>query len=137
MLIDVAKKDIQATNTSVLAEQMFDASTAKGLVEVAYLESQGFHEAAFRRLQQVEMAAPGGGFCGAGSCGLERVDASSDAGKDLMKKVDAKAGDTVLKDTERSCKCGNKTIVYAFSKNKVNKYCESCGSFESKAGKAA
>ncbi len=122
---------IAKTDTSV-AIQMFDRDTAIGLRQVAYLESIGQYGQAFEEMDRVEEMAPGGGFCGAGSCGLESVDIMSDSGRNLAKKLNASSGDTILKDTERSCKCGSKTIVYAFNKKKVNKYCESCGSSESK-----
>lgn len=126
LLLELAKQDI------AVVEQMFDASTAQGLQEVVYLESIGRTEQAFERMWQVEQAAPGGGNCGSGSCGLESVDLLTDAGKELAKKVKAEAGDTVLKDKERACKCGSKNIIYAYNKRKVNKYCQGCGAFESK-----
>lgn len=129
MLLNMAKKN------TALAAQMFDTNTAHGLQEVAYLESIGRYEEAFTRFQEVEKAAPGGGYCGAGSCGLESVDTLSDAGKELMKQLKAEAGDTVVKDKERSCKCGKKEIVYAYNRNKVNKLCQGCGAFESKKTK--
>lgn len=131
ILIGEAKRD------SSVAEQIFDKATATGLQEVAYLELQGRYQEAFDRQQEVEKAAPGGGFCGAGRCGLEGVNESSKEGQELAKKLKAAPSDTIIKDTERACRCGKKTIVYAFNKNKVNKYCQSCGSFESKVSKAA
>jgi hypothetical protein len=131
LLLDLGKKDFAA------AEQMFDAKTAQGLRQVAYFEATGREQEAFDLMRKVEEAAPGGGFCGAGSCGLESVNLASEAGKELAKKVKAEAGDTVVKDKERACKCGSKSIVYAYNKKKVNKYCESCGAFESKASKAS
>lgn len=129
LLLDVAKQDV------VIAEQMFDKTTAVGLQKVAYLESIGQLDQANQMMQQVEKTAPGGGFCGAGSCGLESVDINSKSGKDLMKKLNADNKDTLVKDKERACKCGSKSIVYAYNKTKVNKYCEGCGSFESKITK--
>ncbi len=131
LLLDMAKKD------SIVAEQIFDEETAVGLREVAYLESVGRNDEAFARMQEVLEAAPGGGYCGAGSCGLEAVDTLSKDGKELMKDLKAEAGDKLVKDKERACKCGKKDIVYAYNKNKVNKYCQSCKAFESKASKVA
>ncbi len=128
-LLSLAKHD-----TSV-AEQMFDKPTAAGLQQVAILEQAGRFQEAFELMQTVEKAAPGGGFCGAGSCGLESVNISSESGKDLVKKLNADSKDTIVKDTERACRCGKKSIVYAYNKNKVNKLCTSCGSFESKVSK--
>ena len=121
-----------------LANTMFDAKTAAGLQEVAYLESIGQHEAAFARMNEVESAAPGGGYCTGGSCGLENVNLLSEAGKTLAEKLKAKPGDSVVADKIRSCKCGKKgTIVYAYNSGKVNKYCQSCTGFESKTSKVA
>lgn len=126
LLLDEAKSDI------VLAAEIFDAKTASGLQQVAYLESVGNNQAAFELFQKIEQAAPGGGFCGAGSCGLEGVDMKSSQGQALKRALKAESGDTVVKDKERACKCGQKSIVYAYNKNKVTKLCESCGAFESK-----
>lgn len=130
LLLDIAKKD------SAVAEEIFDKRTADGLRQVSYLESVGRFEEALALQVSVEKAAPGGGYCGAGSCGLERVDTSGEAGEKLKKAVGFEDGDTLLKDTERACKCGKKSIVYAFNKSKVNKYCTSChaSSSERKSG---
>jgi hypothetical protein len=130
-LLAIAKHDV------VIAEQMFDKQTADSLQHIGTLEAAGMFEEAQRLMLDVEKTAPGGGFCGAGSCGLESVSLNTQEGKDLMGKLKVKAGDTVLKDTERKCKCGSKSIVYAFNKYKVNKFCQSCGSFESKITKSA
>ena len=129
LLLDVAKKD------TVVAEQMFDVKTAVGLQEVARLESLGNYNQAFTLMEEIEKNAPGGGFCGAGSCGLESVNTVGDTGKELLKNLKAEDKDTIVKDTERACKCGKKEIVYAYNKKKVNKYCQSCGSFETKVTK--
>lgn len=126
LLLDMAKQD------QSVAEQIFDARTAEGLKQVAYLESIGQYDLAFARMQAVEQAAPGGGYCSGGSCGLESVNIHSETGKELAEKLQAKSGDTIVRDTERACKCGAKKIVYAYNANKVNKYCEGCKAFESK-----
>jgi hypothetical protein len=126
LLLNYVKDDEAA------AEQMFDRQTSRDLQEVVYLESIGEHEQAHKLMEQVQENAPGGGYCGAGSCGLENVELSSLEGKELAKKVRAEAGDVVLKDKIRKCKCGSTGIIYAFNAKKVNKFCESCGAFESK-----
>lgn len=131
MLLNLAKHD------TVIAEQMFDEKTADGLKAVTYLESIGQFDAAFEQMKEVETAAPGGGYCGAGSCGLESVNIASKEGKELLKKLGADSSDTVVKDKERACRCGKKSIVYAYNKNKVTKLCGSCGAFESKVSKVA
>jgi hypothetical protein len=66
------------------------------------------------------------------SCGLAPVDLSGEAGEMLKKNLRAEIGDNIIRDVVRSCVCGQKSIVYAYTLTKVNKYCESCGAFESK-----
>jgi len=90
LLLDLGKSDV------VIAEQMFDAKTAKDLQEVARLESIGRPQQASELMQRVEKAAPGGGYCSGGSCGLETVDTSSESGKDMAEGVRAEPGDTVV-----------------------------------------
>lgn len=133
LLIDMARKDVS------VAEQMFDERTLAGLVQVNQLYAQGRDQEAFSLLQKVEAQAPGGGFCSGGSCGLESVDLKSSYGQEIKSKLRAEDGDTIVKDKERKCRCGARGIVYAYNKNKVNKYCTECGAFESKqtTGKAA
>jgi hypothetical protein len=130
-LLDLGKKDIE------VAAQMFDEKTAAGLQQVANLEALGEYERAFELMQEVRQEAPGGGFCGAGSCGLEAVDVSGDEGQKLMQKLGASPGDKIVKDKERACRCGSKSVVYAYSSKKVTKYCEACGAYESKQSKVA
>jgi hypothetical protein len=131
LLLDLAKHD------QSVAEQMFDGKTAAGLQQVMRLERQGDYEKAFTLMQTIEKAAPGGGYCSGGSCGLESVDVNSDDGKALASKLGASNGDTIVKDKERACKCGSKSIVYAFNNKKVNKLCQNCGAFESKVSAVA
>ncbi|HSX44209.1 MAG TPA: hypothetical protein VLE69_02845 [Candidatus Saccharimonadales bacterium] len=114
------------------AAVIFDEETAIGLQEVAYLCSMGLMDEAQTRLSEVEAQAPAPGYCGAGSCGLEAVNLLSESGKEIAKKLKAEKGDKILKDKERSCKCGSKSVFYAYNSGKVNKYCESCHAFESK-----
>lgn len=125
LLLELGKKDF------AVAEQMFDETTARGLQKVAYLEQQGRADEAFRLQQEVEKAAPGGGFCGAG-CGIETVSASSPEGKRLAKLLGANSGYTLAKDKERKCKCGSKRIAYAYTSRKYIKACDDCGSREEK-----
>jgi hypothetical protein len=42
----------------------------------------------------------------------------------------------LVRDKERACRCGKKSIVYAYNKSKVTKHCESCGATETKVSKA-
>ena len=129
ILLNVAKKD------QTVAEQIFDEKTAQRLEEVGVLESQGRYREAQLLWEETRAEAPGGGFCGAGSCGLEGVSTATQEGKEISKKLQAESGDTIVKDKERACRCGKKSIVYAFNKHKINKLCQSCGAFESKTTK--
>jgi hypothetical protein len=131
LLLDLAKND------HTVAEQMFDEKTAVGLRQVMLLEQQGEYEKAFTLMQTIEQAAPGGGYCSGGSCGLESVNLHSDEGKTLAEKLKAKPGDKVVKDKERACKCGSKSVVYAYNSERVNKLCVKCDAFESKISKVA
>jgi hypothetical protein len=114
MLLNMARHD------TTLTADMFDQKTADGLREVAALEARGLTEDAMRRYQEVEKAAPGGGFCGAGSCGLEDLKNSD---LDAVNKLGFNAKDTI-KDTERRCKCGAKTVYYDLKQAK--KGCTTC-----------
>jgi hypothetical protein len=116
---------------------MFDAKTASVLQEVAALERQGRFEEAFIRMQEVEKAAPGGGFCGAGGCGLESVRIQGESGQALLDRLKAEPGDKIVKDTERACRCGSRSIIYAYNMKRVNKLCVACWAFESKVSKVA
>lgn len=130
ILLNLAKKD------QTIAQQMFDQQTADRLKAVVCLENQGRFAEAQLLWEETRDQAPGGGFCGAGSCGLEGVVSGSKEEAELRKKLNAESGDTIVKDKERACRCGKKSIVYAYNKNKVTKYCESCHAFESKVSKA-
>jgi hypothetical protein len=126
LLLKEAKKDV------TLAEQMFDASTALKLAEVIALEAQGRTREAFNLFEETREAAPGGGYCNGGSCGLKAIDEFTEEGKDLADKLQLEGDETLVRDTERACKCGKKTIVYAYNKETVKKYCENCHAFERK-----
>lgn len=117
ILINMADRD------NSLAIEMFDEPTAQGLQEVAYLRSIGLAEEAFARLNEVEAAAPGGGYCGAGSCGLERVLPGSNEAKSI-EDLGFNPKDSLV-DKERKCvKCSRKSVVYDLEKGK--KGCTSC-----------
>jgi hypothetical protein len=131
ILMNLAKQD------KTVAEQMFDEKTAERIQAVGILESQGHYAEAQQLWEETRAEAPGGGFCGAGSCGLEGVVAHSKEDQTLRKKMGADDTDTLVKDKERACRCGKKSIVYAYNKSKVIKFCESCGAHESKVSKAA
>lgn len=118
-----------------IASDAFNTETANGFRAAMVLREQGRLHEAEALLQETKMNAPPSSSCGAGSCGLESVDVASKEGEELKKALKADDGDEVVKDTERACKCGKKTIVYAYNENKVNKYCTSCKAFESKVTK--
>ncbi len=118
MLLKMAQQD------PALADQIFDGKTANGLREVAYLESIGRSNEASRLLREVEADAPGGGYCGAGSCGLESILPGSDEEKLVKNKLGFGDSKDVIKDTERRCKCGAKTVYYDIKQGK--KGCTTC-----------
>jgi hypothetical protein len=106
-----------------MAEQVFDTRTARGLQEVAYLESIGQIERANERLGEIQQQAPGGGFCGAGSCGIVALSELSERGQ---KARELGLGSGLMHDTVRSCPdCKTKNIAYD---SKANKGCTKCGS---------
>ena len=125
----------EAQDNQSIAADIFDEKTARGLQEVSHLQALGQNEEAFLLMQEVEKLAPGGGYCSGGSCGLESIYENSAEGKSLREALKAESGDTIVRDKERKCRCGAKDIVYAYNKNKVNKYCGSCQAFESKRTK--
>lgn len=128
LLLDHGKKDVK------VVEDMFDKKTAEGLREVIRLEAAGLYEAARVKMQEVAEAAPGGGYCGGGSCGIERLNEFSKEGKKAKEELEAEPGETLVEDKERACKsCRNKgAVYYAYSSTKVKKYCNNCGAKEFK-----
>lgn len=129
LLLGEAMRNVEA------ARHAFGEETAQGIMEVQAMQQAGQQQEAFNRMREVEKQAPVGGACSGGSCGLESVNENSLEGKSLRQSLQAEDGDTIVKDKERACKCGSKSIVYAYNKSKVNKYCESCKAFESKRTK--
>lgn len=112
-----------ADQNNGLAAPIFGEDTARGLREVAWLRTNRGEDEAFARLQEVAEAAPGGGYCGAGSCGLESVKPGSlDAKKIEDLGFDPK---NTIKDTERKCvNCKKKKVVYDTKQGK--KGCTGC-----------
>lgn len=112
-----------AASDQTLAAQIFDERTASGLAEVARLSAVGSNELALELFMQVQEQAPGGGFCGAGSCGLEAIDLQNTNDVDALKRLGFDTKDSI-KDTERHCKCGAKAVYYDLKKAK--KGCGAC-----------
>ena len=133
ILLNLAKEDI------TIAEQMFDSGTVERIKATVCLENQGRYAEADLKWEETRTEAPGGGFCGAGSCGLEGVIVDSKEDKALREELGASSDDKLVKDKERACKCGEKTIVYAYNKGKVIKGCTTCKRKETTytTGKAA
>jgi len=135
LLLDLGKDLLQGPDEAQGAEivaHMFDENTVEGLREVVRLEEAGLYDDAFVQMQEVEKAAPGDGYCGAGSCGIEAVNVRSEAGKTLVEKLHAKPGDKIVRDTVRTCPgCGSTRVVYAYNPKKAtrkpSKICEGCG----------
>jgi hypothetical protein len=118
LLLSMARTNIK------LAPQIFDAKTATGLNHVAYLESIGLYQEAATAFEEVAAAAPGGGYCGAGTCDLVAI-ASGSADEVAVKKLGFGDSKDVIKDTVRKCPCGAKKVYYDLKQGK--KGCTACG----------
>lgn len=130
----------KAIEDDAIEAWVFGPESAKN-IELARTATMAGHdqEAKYFERQAVDTAKSGACTGGAGdSCGLESINVQTEEGKKIKEKVKAEEGDTILRDTERACKCGRKgTIIYAYNNKKVNKYCEGCEMFETKFKKAA
>ncbi len=116
-----------------LALEMFDEKTWTGIQAVRQLEATGEHLAAKERWAEVMENAPTPGFCGAGSCGLESVAASSKEGfKAIALGLDAISPSELIHDTVRSCPGCSELKVY-YDKN-GSKACAGCGKTDLKFG---
>ena len=128
-LLDLAKQDLS------VAEQMFDEKTAHGLEAVYQLEQAGRDEEARLLMDLVAAEAPGGGFCGAGSCGIAEFDLRGAEADALKKELGFRSGDKLAKDTVRACtNCGKKELYYAYSNAKVNTVCQGCHASKKSVG---
>lgn len=127
-LIEVAKQDPSQ------AKLMFNDSTVKDCEERAeHIQHGRYAEAAALDLK-IAKEAPAAGGCGAGSCGLEDLTASEE--KAVNDLLGVKAGEDTVKDNERPCmKCGQLSVVYAWSSSGVKKGCLSCHSTEGVSNK--
>lgn len=63
-------------------------------------------------------------------CGLASLSLALQ--QELAPRLRAEEGDSIIFDAVRACNCGEVAIVYAYTMQKVNKLCLSCGAFESK-----
>lgn len=111
---------------------IFDEETAEGYRRVQQLKQDGQLDLALQLQARVEENAPAPQYCTGGSCGLESVDIKTEVGKKIAEKLELKSNEKIAKDVERKCKCGNKSIYYAWTSNTVKKYCDSCGAYEKK-----
>lgn len=118
MLVTMAQ-----ANTGITTE-MFDARTAQGIDEVYALQMAGRFEDARERMNKVVEEAPGGGYCGAGTCDLVRSKAlGSEAAS--VKKLGFDPKHSLIDKGNRRCKCGKRSVVYDLKQAK--KGCMSCG----------
>jgi hypothetical protein len=81
--------------------------------------------------------APAVSYCGAGSCGLEKVNTSAGEGAEMKALLDVKPGDKLVKFSEGQCKkcgiVGKVYIGYDTTFKKINKGCASCKSTQFKS----
>ncbi len=126
-LLKIAQKD------PVKAAMMFNEETARGFQLANELEARGQIQAALDLRRRTEEDAPAAGGCGAGTCGLEKLDKKEkEAAKDLL---DIQSDEKTAKDTERGCKsCGKKAVVYAWNNKGYKKGCMSCRKTETVVG---
>ncbi|MDB5185491.1 MAG: hypothetical protein JWL85_14, partial [Candidatus Saccharibacteria bacterium] len=119
VMLKEAKKD------PAQAAIMFDDKTADGFRQVAVLETQGRYGEAAILQGTIEAMAPAPVYCGAGSCGLEAVNLSSNEGKDaLALGLKAAHKNELLRDSERPCpSCNKLKIHYDYHGNKA---CTGC-----------
>ena len=126
-LVESAVKEILLGLTrtgAVPAKEVFDVPTQRGYERVAAKRALGLDQEADELLALVERAAPAPSYCGAGSCGLVSLSATSDEAK----KMEAMGMDSkgAIKDNNRRCKhCSKKEIVYSLISGK--KGCLGCG----------
>jgi len=113
-----------------IAVEIFDEKTAIGLQEVDMLlrlNTEASLREAEIRLTQVIQQAPGGGYCGAGSCDLVRARLTGDEA-DKIKKLGFDPKDTLVDKSDRTCKkCGSKTVVYDLKQAKKGCIKDNCG----------
>lgn len=108
-----------------LATEIFDEKTAIGLFEVQQLQQLGEFERAEQLLGEVIEQAPGGGYCGAGSCDLVRASRTGQEAEKL-EELGFDPESTLLDKGDRKCKkCSERTVAYELSKKE--KGCMSCG----------
>jgi hypothetical protein len=131
ILVEKKLKDLllaKAETDHELAARAFDDATADGFARAQALKAAGRHTEAAHIIEQTRMQAPAVASCGAGSCGLESLSPSSIRDTEAKQKLQLKPGESVVKDTERSCKgCGEKSIYYAWTSGHVKKLCMGCG----------
>lgn len=133
MLVEQKLKDLllaKAETDHELAARAFDAATARGFAHAQDLKAAGRHMEAVQILEHTRMQAPAVASCGAGECGLKALNPSDALDNEAKTKLQLKSGESVVKDTERSCvRCGEKSIYYAWTSSSVKKLCmnDSCG----------
>lgn len=119
LLVNKAKDNISITT------EMFDERTATGLQDVLRLQSRGQENDALLRLEQVIKEAPGGGYCGAGSCDLVSATNATEKERESLDELGFKPENTLIDKGDRRCKnCSAKTVAYDLKKKQ--KGCLNC-----------
>lgn len=108
-----------------LAAAIFDEKTAQNCYEARNLYIQGRFKEANDKWLEIDATAPDPSYCGGGStCGIEGVEEGSEDAKWAKENLGWKPGDNIDRDKVRECiECGQKTIIYVWNKDRVNKGC--------------
>lgn len=127
----------KAVQNPALAADAFDETTARGFEQAQALKSVGRLQEAEAIIETTRRQAPPAMSCGAGSCGLEALRSGSKEEAKIKEQLEAKAGETILRDTARACgNCGRVGQVhYAFTSSSVKKYCGKCDTVDFKKRK--
>jgi len=125
-LLKIARED------PTKAEIMFNRETADGLMAVKQLESLGRTQEANILYAQVAEKAPQAGGCGAGLGGSCRLETIGQAEMALAAQLlNLQPGEQTARNTKDPCiKCGEVSIVYAWTDRLVKKACLSCKATE-------
>ncbi len=121
LLITIAREDTNITT------DMFDQQTYDGLMRVQLLQARGQEELARNLLIDVIEAAPGGGYCGAGSCDLVRAKLIGEEA-DSLKKLGFDPKNTLMDKGDRKCKsCHKNSVAYDLKKKQKGCVNVNCG----------
>ena len=147
-LVDRKIKSICEQNPEK-ARYVYDDATADRFKQLKDQMIAGDVMAVNQLRQDINQNAPRIEYCGGGSCGLKDVDLNGSYGKEIIKELNIKKDEIVVRDVQRPCMNCGKTggVIYAYEdlkksgatlikdKGLVKKYCEHCKAKEIKINK--